>query len=123
MKTALKNETRPMRVKMFFLQKVTDIINQKISDPGLSPGSIAKELNMSVSQLNRKINAASGYSTNAYIIQLKVNHAKKQLVHFDKNIGEIAKNCGFIDLAYFSRTFKRHTGVTPSHYRNFVQRT
>ncbi|HOI78868.1 MAG TPA: AraC family transcriptional regulator, partial [Petrimonas sp.] len=102
MKTALKNETRPMRVNMFFLQKVTDIINQKISDPGLSPGSIAKELNMSVSQLNRKINAASGYSTNAYIIQLKVNHAKKQLVHFDKNIGEIAKNCGFIDLAYFS---------------------
>ena len=123
MKTVLKNESRPMRVNVFFLQKVTDIINRQISDPGLSPGSIAKELGMSVSQLNRKINAATGYSTNAYIIQLKVNHAKKQLVHFDKNIGEVAKTCGFIDLAYFSRTFKRHTGVTPSHYRNFVQRT
>ena len=121
MKTVLKNESRPMRVNVFFLQKVTDIINRQISDPGLSPGSIAKELGMSVSLLNRKINAATGYSTNAYIIQLKVNHAKKQLVHFDKNIGEVAKTCGFIDLAYFSRTFKRHTGVTPSYYRNFVQ--
>lgn len=121
MKTTPRCESRPMRVNMVFLQKVTDIINQKISDPGLSPSSIARELNMSISQLNRKINAASGYSTNAYIIQLKVNHAKKQLVQFDKNIGEVAKTCGFIDLAYFSRTFKRHTGVTPSYYRNFIQ--
>ncbi|HHT30857.1 MULTISPECIES: helix-turn-helix domain-containing protein [Petrimonas] len=120
MKTVLKNETRSMRANMYFLQKVTDMINQRISDPDLSPGSIAKELNISVSQLNRKINAASGYSTNAYIIQLRLNHAKKQLIQCDKNIGEIAKICGFADLAYFSRTFKKHTGVTPSYYRNFV---
>jgi two-component system sensor histidine kinase ChiS len=102
MKTVLKNETRSMRANMYFLQKVTDMINQRISDPDLSPGSIAKELNISVSQLNRKINAASGYSTNAYIIQLRLNHAKKQLIQCDKNIGEIAKICGFADLAYFS---------------------
>lgn len=105
---------------MYFLQKVTEIINHEISNPALSPSLIANELKISLSQLNRKINAASGYSTNAYILQMKINHAKKLLLHFDKNIGEVAKSCGFNDLAYFSRTFKRLTGVTPTYYRNFL---
>ncbi|HBG80680.1 MAG TPA: AraC family transcriptional regulator, partial [Porphyromonadaceae bacterium] len=39
----------------------------------------------------------------------------------DKNIGEVAEACGFLDVAYFSRIFKKITGVTPTAYRNLPQ--
>jgi len=35
----------------------------------------------------------------------------------DMPIGSIAEECGYYDIAYFSRTFKKITKVSPSQYR------
>lgn len=71
---------------------------------------------MSVSQLNRKINGVSGYSTISYVLQLKLNKAKKMLANNNLSVAEVSDACGFYDASYFSRVFKKEFGVSPSHY-------
>lgn len=122
MKAVLEKDSKePMDVNMTFLHNVTNLILKKMSNPNLGPQQIADSLNISSSQLNRKVNAISGFSSSAYILQVKIDHAKKLLAKREKNIGEVAEACGFLDVAYFSRTFKKITGITPTAYRNLPQ--
>lgn len=104
-------------VNMDFLQRVTDIIYHEIRNSDFTSSMLAEKLCLSLSQLNRKMTAISGYSSSAYILNLRINKAKRQLASETTPITDIADECGFYDLAYFSRTFKKHTGVTPSQYR------
>ena len=36
----------------------------------------------------------------------------------DLRIGDVAEQCGFMDVAYFSRVFRQHYGMTPTEARN-----
>ncbi len=122
MKAILEEDSKePTDANMIFLQNVTNLIFKRISNPSLGPQQIANSLNISPSQLNRKINAVSGFSSSAYILHVKIDHSKKLLAKRDKNIGEVAEACGFLDVAYFSRTFKKVTGVTPTAFRNLPE--
>ena len=83
---------------------------------------IASMLNMSRSQLNRKMLAVTGCNTTTYISQLRISKAKRLLdSEPSMSIGDIAMKCGFEDMAYFSRTFKQMTKMTPSQYRKRVR--
>ncbi|WP_339116175.1 ATP-binding protein [Petrimonas sp.] len=122
MKAVLEEGSKePMDANMIFLHNVTNLIFKKISNPNLGPQQIADSLNISPSQLNRKVNAISGFSSSAYILHVKIDYSKKLLAKRDKNIGEVAEACGFLDVSYFSRIFKKITGVTPTAYRNLPQ--
>lgn len=48
----------------------------------------------------------------------RIEQAAKKLRSTDESITQIAYTCGFNDLSYFIKTFKRLNGVTPSRYRN-----
>ncbi|WP_088105739.1 response regulator transcription factor [Halalkalibacter urbisdiaboli] len=52
-----------------------------------------------------------------YVMQLRMEEAKKLLVTTSLRISEIADRLGYNDIAYFSNTFKRICGETPSQYR------
>lgn len=100
-----------------FLRLATDIIYREIKNPDFTPTILAEELAISISQLNKKLNAITGYPSSTYILQVKLSHAKKILANENKTIGEVAADCGIYDVNYFSRVFKKHTGFTPSQYR------
>lgn len=100
-----------------FLRQVTDIIHREIRNPEFSPKMLADELAMSLSQLNRRLNSVAGKPSSTYILQVKMAHAKKILASQHKAIGEVAAECGIYDVNYFSRIFKKHTGVTPTQYQ------
>lgn len=100
-----------------FLQKATDIVYSEMRNPDFTTVTLASKLNVSTSQLNRKLSAVSGYTPSIFIMNIRVNCAKKKLAASDKPIGQIAEECGFYDLAYFSRIFKKLTHVSPSQYR------
>ncbi|MCE5206179.1 MAG: response regulator [Porphyromonadaceae bacterium] len=102
---------------MEFLQKATDIVYSEMQNSHFSTVTLAERLCVSPSQLNRKLSAVSGYTPSLFIMNLRVNCAKKKLASGDKPIGQIAEECGFYDLAYFSRIFKKLTHVSPSQYR------
>lgn len=118
-RTMLKDEKTDLneQVNLDFLRHVTDIIYREMKNPEFSPKKLADELAISLSQLNKKLNATTGFPSSTYILQVKLAHAKKILSFQNKTIGEVATECGIYDVNYFSRIFKKQTGITPSQYK------
>jgi AraC-like DNA-binding protein len=54
----------------------------------------------------------------AYLVERRTQAAMWALREEDKKIIAIALACGFNDLAYFNRAFRRIAGTTPTGYRN-----
>ena len=100
-----------------FLQTITGIIHSEIDNPDLNSTFLADKMAMSISQLSRKINGITGYSTISYVLQVKLNKAKKMLNDDNISVTEVSDACGFYDSSYFSRVFKKEFGVSPSHYQ------
>lgn len=42
---------------------------------------------------------------------------KDGVTHIELSVNEIAQKCGFLDMAYFSKTFKAHFGISPKKYK------
>ena len=105
-----------------FLRHVTDIIYREMKNPNFTPAKLAHELAISISQLNKKLNIATGYSTSVYILQVKLDCAKKILSTQNKTISEVAAECGIYDVNYFSRVFKKHNGITPTQFKRLPQK-
>ena len=52
-----------------------------------------------------------------YVIKVRVQNAKTLLIQTDFEIFEIAEKVGYMDLKYFSKLFKKRTGLSPSEFR------
>lgn len=52
-----------------------------------------------------------------YLNDLRVDKAASMLLQGDRQISEIARECGFNTSAYFTRAFRRSRGMTPGQYR------
>ena len=100
-----------------FLQTISNIIHSEIDNPEMNSTFLADKMAMSISQLSRKLNGITGYSTISYVLQLKLNKAKKMLADDSISITEVSDACGFYDASYFSRVFKKEFGISPSHYQ------
>lgn len=100
-----------------FLQNISKIIYSEIDNPELNSTFLANKMSMSISQLSRKVNGITGYSTISYVLQLKINKAKKMLADDNLSVTEVSDACGFSDASYFSRVFRKEFGVSPSDYQ------
>ena len=82
---------------------------------------IALSFKMGESQLKRKIQDLTGKNVVAYIAHLRMEKAMRMLqTRPDLLIGDIADQCGYADVAYFSRVFRQHYGMTPTQARASV---
>lgn len=59
-----------------------------------------------------------GITPNRYIVNLKIDYAKKLLRTNYFSIAKISETCGFSDIYYFCKVFKQNTGSTPLKYKN-----
>lgn len=78
---------------------------------------LANELGLSPFTTIRQFKASTGKTPHAYLLEFRLEAAKRMLLRTSASVESIAKSVGFDDLAYFSRFFKRRTGVTPSSFR------
>lgn len=101
-----------------FLQKVRMLIEKRIEDSSYSVDALARELQLSTSQLYRKMMALTGQSTSKFFRNVQLKKATDLLQDPDLNISEIAYRSGFNEPAYFSRVFAAEYGISPSQYRN-----
>lgn len=77
----------------------------------------AKQLNVSVSTLNRICKSHLKSSPKVIIHQRLINEAKRKLLYTKQSIEDIAYSLGFKDVGYFSRFFKQATGETAGQFR------
>lgn len=64
-----------------------------------------------------KFKEFTGFSPNHYLMVRRIESAKEKLVRTDKNIMEIAMECGFSTSAQFCSLFKKYVSQTPLEYR------
>ena len=98
---------------------VTKSINymKKNIEYPLTIKQLANKHNLSVSRYSELFNKKTGYSPIKYFIQLKIQKSCQYLYFTDLNLKEISTKVGFEDPFYFSRTFKKLMGVSPSKYK------
>ena len=77
----------------------------------------AAALRVTERRLNRLCLKLTGKSTFDLLQQRLMLEARRKLTYIPASISSIAYELGFQDPAYFSRVFKRHTGLTPKLFR------
>ena len=100
----------------FFYNKAMDIIKREIGND-VSVASIAKELNITVSYLERIFKDACKMSVLKYINLLKMDLIKEQLINTDESINSLYKKYGFKSLYQFVYQFKQIYNMTPKKYK------
>lgn len=83
----------------------------------LSIDGLAKEFFISPFYLSKKFKAETGFTINQYIISCRMGEAQRLLIFSDKQIKDIALDCGYDSLPYFYTTFKKYAGCTPQEYK------
>jgi AraC-like DNA-binding protein len=86
-------------------------------DEKISLDHIAEYSNFSKSYLIRLFRKNTGKTFSAYLNSFRIYKACEMLDSTQKNILEISANCGFENVAYFIKIFKRIIGTTPYKYR------
>ncbi len=87
----------------------------------LSVSSIAANLYITPNYFSRLFKRVKGEGCNEYIVRKRIEKAQSLLVNTSSKTGKIAMMVGYNDTNYFSLAFKKHTGASPTKYREAVQ--
>lgn len=107
----------PNDVESDFYFRFAGIVEERLSQPKLNVDDIADAMNLSQSQLTRKIKALTNYTPVEIIRRMRLKRAGTLLLATEKTVSEIAFEVGFASLAYFSRCYKEEFGVSPTEVR------
>lgn len=78
---------------------------------------IARRYGLSAATFRRYWNRYVHVPPARYVMTLRMREARRLLVETELTVAEVARQTGFEDPLYFSRCFRRLTGLPPSHYR------
>ncbi|MDR6564352.1 MULTISPECIES: AraC family transcriptional regulator [unclassified Arcicella] len=92
-------------------------IQLNINQP-LTVSHLANRANLNVDYFSRIFHQSLGKSPIKYILEKRIERAQYLITTTNKQMSDIALDTGFDNLQYFSRIFKRITGLTPGEYRN-----
>lgn len=104
-----KNYSKPVAMA---IEHVKSHLKEKIR-----LGDIAQRCNMRISHLSALFKHEYGINFSTFVMNEKIEEAKKLIQYSDYPISAIASELGFTDQSHFSRCFKKNTGYTPSKFR------
>ena len=107
-----------MNAKKQFLLLARSVVAENLGNSKFTVDDLSTALNLSRSQLYRKLKALTGRSASDFIRYQKLEAAAVMLDHQAGSITEIAYKVGFNNLSYFSKCFKKQFGCQPSEFAN-----
>jgi AraC-like DNA-binding protein len=81
-------------------------------------GELAARTGVSIAQFERVFQATMQITPREWILAVRIEAAMEKLKS-NASVADISYACGFADHSAFSRSFRRHTGLSPSDYRAF----
>lgn len=108
-----------MKPQALLAVSVREYIDANLSDPLLSPASIAAAHFISTRHLHNVFHE-SGTTVAGFIRSQRLDGARRDLrdpLHAGKSVAAVAARWGFLDAAHFSRTFRDAFGIPPSDWR------
>jgi AraC-like DNA-binding protein len=93
-------------------------VDARLSDPGFDISELGRALGVSARSLQTAF-AGVGTTPSRFVLARRLEAAASRLRRLDRpcSITDVALECGFNDLSYFSRTFRRRFGIPPLGYR------
>jgi len=101
------------------LQFIKNYVEEHINED-LSLTKLGEMLHFHPFYLSRMFKQVTGKNLTEYISQVKLRKAKEMLQRGEIRINEVASALGFETASYFTRFFKKYTGMTPNEYRESV---
>lgn len=104
-------------VQKNLVERVTKYIDQNYANPNLKLEVIAGAFYINIQYLCTVFKQHRGMTIGNYLLYVRMENAKQAFEEGAKSITSVAQNCGYEDISYFSKCFKRYFGVSPRHYR------
>ncbi|HEY8443284.1 MAG TPA: AraC family transcriptional regulator, partial [Clostridia bacterium] len=82
---------------------------------------ISNALHYSKSYLSHLFFEKTKMTIMSYVTKLRISKAKDLLANFQFSVSDIAFQVGYNDANYFTNTFIKHTGVSPTQYRKMIR--
>jgi len=86
-----------------------------------SPSFYASKMNITLKHLNRICKSILNKTVTELITQKIVFESKRKLTFTNRSISEIAEDLGFENNSYFTKVFKKQTGITPSEFKTSLK--
>ena len=96
-----------------FLRKITEIIDENISNEQFGVSELADRIGMSRSNLLRKVKSSTNLSVSQFINQVRLKKAMEMLKDSSLRVSEISYQVGFSSPSYFIKCFRDHYGYPP----------
>lgn len=113
-------------VKDYSLKKYSNLIGRVVTlisydySADLSLKSIAEKMCVNASYLSSQFKKECGETLTDYVNKMRMEYAATILTHSDKQVQEIAEECGILDTNYFIKLFKKQYNMTPTQYREYM---
>lgn len=95
-------------------------VYSNISDENLSLEMVSRHFGYSAEHFSRKFKQMTGSTFQSYLADVRMERAKELLSSTGNSIAWVSDHVGFKDPAYFSKVFKKHTGLLPKEYKNHI---
>jgi DNA-binding response OmpR family regulator len=112
------NEGKLVSLDQRFLLKARTVVEEHLADEKFDIEQFSDEMNLSRTQVHRKLRALINQSATEFIRTVRLNYSRMLLSHKTGNISEIALEVGFSNPGYFSECFRKQFGLTPSAFVN-----
>ncbi|MBQ7147627.1 MAG: response regulator [Pseudobutyrivibrio sp.] len=101
-----------------YIQQAINYIEKNFSESDFSIVNMAETIGVSEGHLSRLFKAETGISINNYLTRFRIRKSMDYLKDVSAKAYEVADKVGYQDIAYFSNTFKKLVGKTPSEYQS-----
>ncbi|MGE4276175.1 MAG: response regulator [Lawsonibacter sp.] len=93
-------------------------IGEHYNNPSISVGLIAEHLGISEGHLSHTFKKETDYTLLNYLTRYRIHRAMELLKDCRLKVYEVGEQVGYRDITYFSATFKKLVGISPSEYQD-----
>ena len=99
------------------VEYIQNYINKNYQNSNISVSGLADRVYLNPDYLGRIFKKDTGYTISEAIQKKRIERVCLLLTTTNRSIGDIATECGFVDMHFFYKIFKQRMGVLPSQYR------
>lgn len=118
--SSLASQANTIQLQHHSIPSAKNYMDLHFAEP-ITISDISASANLSKYHFSRLFRAETGLSVHGYLLDLRINHAKKFLSETNLSVEEISQKCGFSSTSHFIRAFKHEMNITPARFRGLFR--